>query len=515
MQTLLPLDVQSSYTAGGEIEVTINTFGIDEGGHYEFHLCPLTYPEVPTWDCFVKYPLEFVEDVYYGGVRDERYPERVYLPLSGAFDNNSFEVVRDDKTNPGWNGEMMEFKYVLKLPSDEALVSRLESGGDAVDGDVVTSNSQGVSQEGDTVSSFGDLVANSQGLGENDQEITEDSSFATQFIEGSSSSSNLGPGKNRFLLHKRRLQTTGLLEKENHTKITNITNPLNSTLLLSSEGKQQWYATQVDSGYTVSSVATVPISSIVTDGNGTTTIFTLDGVTVLTGGAAIPASMTTTWGDAAIYGEGIDLAVLDRPPPPPATTEAPEVAVESESSETSTTTTSTSNMLNPAVNDVKPSTQDNNKYVLLRWHYQTSSNCYPKGYDTYSWPSEWGDWTEPSLGQCQDDSNQKNYWNCAEIKILPPQEGKEDMTTNSESKLPPPPPPPQENQAPQAMPDMILVGMNELAHLNVLANDTDPNGDELHLMEVTEAQHGYVALLAGKTELIYAPDHDFEGLDSE
>lgn len=77
------------------------------------------------------------------------------------------------------------------------------------------------------------------------------------------------------------------------------------------------------------------------------------------------------------------------------------------------------------------------------------------------------------------------------------------MTTNSESKLPPPPPPPQENQAPQAMPDMILVGMNELAHLNVLANDTDPNGDELHLMEVTEAQHGYVALLAGKTEAIF------------
>jgi hypothetical protein len=60
---------------------------------------------------------------------------------------------------------------------------------------------------------------------------------------------------------------------------------------------------------------------------------------------------------------------------------------------------------------------------------------------------------------------------------------------------------------------MILIGKNELAHLNVLANDTDPNRDALHLMEVTEAQHGYVALLDGKKELIYAPNQDFEGLD--
>jgi hypothetical protein len=290
--------------------------------------------------------------------------------------------------------------------------------------------------------------------------------------------------------------------------------------MFSADGKPQWYATQVDNHYTVSSIATVPISSIVTDGNGTTTIYTLDGVTVLTGGAAVPASMTTTWGDASIYGEGVDLSVIDRPPPLPATTtEAPEIAVESESSTTSTTTTFTSNMgtlssTEEDMSNVKPSTQINNKYALLRWHYQTASDCYPKGYDTYSWPSEWGEWSKPTFGQCQDDSNQKHYWNCAEIRILPPQ-GEEDMTTNSESKPPPPPPPPpQKNQAPQAMPDMILVGMNELAHLNVLANDTDPNGDELHLMEVTEAQHGYVALLAGKKELIYAPNHDFEGLDT-
>lgn len=297
-------------------------------------------------------------------------------------------------------------------------------------------------------------------------------------------------------------------DKSKRAIVANNLNAL-TNVTVSENGQQQWYATQVDNGYTVSTVATVPISSIVTDGNGTTTITTLEGVTVLTGGAKVPASMTTTWGDAAIYGEGIDLHV-DRPPAPE-TTAAPETTLAASPSATVGPDEPVTNII-PVSNQEVPQTveasippnskPDNNssKYVLLRWHYQTSLDCYPAGYDTYPWPQEWGTWSKPWAGECNSTSSQDHYWNCAEIQIL---SSKDEMVTNSQST----------NDPPQAMPDMILVGKNELAHLNVLANDTDPNGDELHLVEVDEAQFGYVALLEGNKELIYAPDEDFEGLD--
>jgi hypothetical protein len=525
LHTLLPLDVQNSFEAGGEIEVSVSLYGLDAGGHFEFHLCPLDYPEVPSADCFDKYPLTLVKDVNYGSVPDENYPERVHLPLPSAF--GGMQVVVDERENPA-GVDMMEFRYVLKLPDDEALVTYLNENGVADAG--MSSNSQGLqssNQAETTTSSFGDIVANSQGV--NSQGENSDESLASQF---SQSSGVLHHG-NRFTLRRRRQQSvttpiTGLKDR--------VQNPLPFTnLSVSGSGEQQWYATQNDNGYTVSSVATVPISSIVTDGNGTTTITTLQGTTVLTGGAKVPASMTTTWGDASIYGNGIDLHV-DRPPP---VTEAPQVTLpETTTSSSSTTTTATDAPTTTTsepeatwpVNNVKPMTPEqqqepvqvsasippsskpgNNstKYVLLRWHYQTSLDCYPQGYEKYSWPSEWGNWTAPWAGECNDTSTQDHYWNCAEIQILSRTSPiQEEMVTNSESK-----PALQQNEAPQAMPDMILIGKNELAHLNVLANDTDPNGDALHLMEVTEAQHGYVALLDGKKELIYAPNQDFEGLD--
>ena len=495
MSTPLPLDVQSSYEAGKQIEVSVSLFGLDSGGHFEFHVCPLSYPETPTQECFEKYPLEFVRDVNYGAVKDERFPERAYLPLVGAFD--TMDIVVDERENPaGGNIQMMEFRYVLKLPKDDELISSYLEGGVVTQGqqDIMVANSQSVNQE-------------------------SDESLAQQFSQGS------GPSGNRFRLRRRtRSTTTTPLSGHDKTRgVTNLTKLANLNPP-SVNGTQQWYATQVDNGYTISNVATVPISSIVTDGNGTTTITTLEGVTILTGGAKVPASMTTTWGDAAIYGEGIDLGGVDRPPV--ITTEAPEVLPET--STTSTTTTTVNPNGDWPVNNVelqqqpvtvaasipqnsKPS-NNSTKYVLLRWHYQTSRDCYPQGYDTYSWSSQWGNWTKPWAGQCQDvNLRQEHYWNCAEIQILgPPQPGSPqgEIVTNSD-------PAQQKNEAPQAMPDMILVGKNELAHLNVLANDTDPNGDELHLMEVEEAQHGYVALLDGKKDLIYAPDQDFEGLDCE
>ena len=118
MSTPLPLDVQSSYEAGKQIEVSVSLFGLDSGGHFEFHVCPLSYPETPTQECFEKYPLEFVRDVNYGAVKDERFPERAYLPLVGAFD--TMDIVVDERENPaGGNIQMMEFRYVLKLPKDD------------------------------------------------------------------------------------------------------------------------------------------------------------------------------------------------------------------------------------------------------------------------------------------------------------------------------------------------------------------------------------------------------------
>ena len=493
MNTPLPLDVQSSFKAGGDIEVSVSLFGIDSGGHFEFHACPLSYPEMPTEECFKKYPLEFIRDVNYGAVKDEMYPERAYLPLAGAFD--TMNIVVDERENPvGDHAPMMEFRYVLKLPKDDELISAYSEGGHQ------------------------DMVANSQSLAPE-----SDESLANQFSQGA------GPSGNRFRLRRRTQSTYTPITGHDKTRgVTNLTK-LGDLNPPSVNGLQQWYATQVDGGYTVSNVATVPISSIVTDGNGTTTITTLQGVTVLTGGAKVPASMTTTWGDAAIYGEGIDLSEVDRPPV--ITTDAPEVIPETS---TTTTTKATITTVNPngdsPVNNIVPDTPElqqqpvtvtasipenskpsnkSTKYVLLRWHYQTSRDCYPKGYDTYSWSSQWGNWTQPWAGQCQDvPSRQEHYWNCAEIQILGPPKPQGEISTNSE-------PAQQQNEAPQAMPDMILVGKNELAHLNVLANDTDPNGDELHLAGVEDAQHGYVALLDGKKDLIYAPDKDFEGLDCE
>jgi hypothetical protein len=69
------------------------------------------------------------------------------------------------------------------------------------------------------------------------------------------------------------------------------------------------------------------------------------------------------------------------------------------------------------------------------------------------------------------------------------------------------------NDAPKAEPDTISIKPNSLANLNVLDNDSDPNGDEIYIKEVTDAQNGYVAVFDGKKELLYAADKGFEGVD--
>ena len=50
--------------------------------------------------------------------------------------------------------------------------------------------------------------------------------------------------------------------------------------------------------------------------------------------------------------------------------------------------------------------------------------------------------------------------------------------------------------------------------INVLANDTDAEGDTLTITTVTQGTHGSVAITGGGTGLAYMPTHDFFGSDS-
>jgi YD repeat-containing protein len=60
---------------------------------------------------------------------------------------------------------------------------------------------------------------------------------------------------------------------------------------------------------------------------------------------------------------------------------------------------------------------------------------------------------------------------------------------------PPPPPPP--NDPPNAADDSVLVpGVYESAFKNLVANDTDPNGDPLTIASVTQPWNGQVSIVS-------------------
>jgi hypothetical protein len=59
----------------------------------------------------------------------------------------------------------------------------------------------------------------------------------------------------------------------------------------------------------------------------------------------------------------------------------------------------------------------------------------------------------------------------------------------------------------------LLVETNELTHLKVLDYPVDLSGD-LQVKEiVNKPQHATVAILSGKKEIFYSPNHDYEGPD--
>ncbi len=69
------------------------------------------------------------------------------------------------------------------------------------------------------------------------------------------------------------------------------------------------------------------------------------------------------------------------------------------------------------------------------------------------------------------------------------------------------------NERPEAADDEAVTPEDEAVTIDVLANDTDPEGDRLRVRSVTAAAHGAVRLLSGG-HVFYAPEADFHGTDS-
>ena len=69
------------------------------------------------------------------------------------------------------------------------------------------------------------------------------------------------------------------------------------------------------------------------------------------------------------------------------------------------------------------------------------------------------------------------------------------------------------NEAPEAADDRVVTPEDRAVTVDVLANDTDPEGDRLRVRSVTAASHGAVRLVSGGV-VMYTPEADFNGADS-
>lgn len=70
------------------------------------------------------------------------------------------------------------------------------------------------------------------------------------------------------------------------------------------------------------------------------------------------------------------------------------------------------------------------------------------------------------------------------------------------------------NDPPKANDDSLKVREDApVATINVLANDTDPDGDKLVVLDATQGKNGSVTIGADST-LVYAPSRDFSGTDT-
>jgi large repetitive protein len=69
-----------------------------------------------------------------------------------------------------------------------------------------------------------------------------------------------------------------------------------------------------------------------------------------------------------------------------------------------------------------------------------------------------------------------------------------------------------ENQAPVAMTDTVTTAAETSVVVDVLANDTDPEGEALTVTQVSSPTHGTATILADQT-IEYTPPPDFNGAD--
>ncbi|MYF13747.1 MAG: tandem-95 repeat protein [Acidobacteria bacterium] len=69
------------------------------------------------------------------------------------------------------------------------------------------------------------------------------------------------------------------------------------------------------------------------------------------------------------------------------------------------------------------------------------------------------------------------------------------------------------NEAPEAADDEVVTPEDQAVTVDVLANDTDPEGDRLHVRSITAAAHGTTRLVSGGI-VMYTPERDFHGADA-
>jgi hypothetical protein len=73
---------------------------------------------------------------------------------------------------------------------------------------------------------------------------------------------------------------------------------------------------------------------------------------------------------------------------------------------------------------------------------------------------------------------------------------------------------PQPNRAPNAVNDAATTSVNTPTTIDVLNNDSDPDGDALHVTNVTDPPHGAAVVNAVDNTIAYTPDVDYTGPDS-
>ena len=72
---------------------------------------------------------------------------------------------------------------------------------------------------------------------------------------------------------------------------------------------------------------------------------------------------------------------------------------------------------------------------------------------------------------------------------------------------------PEPNNPPEAVDDSADTPQNMAVDIDVLANDSDPDGDALSVASVTDPANG-VVLINGDNTIVYTPDADFFGEDT-